>query len=167
MTRVQLELLTDANMYLFIEQGIRGGVSQISHRFATANNPDVPGYDPTKEISYIRYWDANNLYGWAMSQYLPHGGFCWGKPEDFNKAIIENLEDESSTGYIFEVDLGYPKVLHKLHNEYPLAPERITVTEEMLSDYAKSLLHKRFKGTPKLIPNLQPKKKITLCTTEI
>lgn len=75
MTDLELELFMDPNMFLFIEQSVRGGVSHISHRFATANNKDAPNCNKDEDKSHIMYWDANNLYGWATSQYMPHGGF--------------------------------------------------------------------------------------------
>ena len=74
---VELELLTDYDQHLFIEKGMRGGISMVSKRHARANNPAVEGYDPEKPNSHILYLDANNLYGWAMSQALPTGDFCW------------------------------------------------------------------------------------------
>ena len=86
-TKVELELLTERNaqMYLFIESAIRGGVSMIAHRHAVANNGI--GCDVTKPVSYLAYWDANNLYGWAMCQSLPTGGFRW----------LDEVEAESFT----------------------------------------------------------------------
>ena len=74
-TRVELELLTDYDQHLFIEKGMRVGISMASKRHAKANNPLVHGYDPEKPSSHILYLDANNLYGWAMSQSLPTGAF--------------------------------------------------------------------------------------------
>ena len=76
-TGVELELLTDHEMHLFVERGIRGGISMVSKRHAKANNPLVTDYDPSKPNSYIMYLDANNLYGWAMSKPLPKSGFKW------------------------------------------------------------------------------------------
>ena len=75
MTGVELELFTDIDMHLFIENSIRGGVSMISHRYASANHPGVRSYDPQKDLMHLIYLDANNLYGYAMSQYLPVNGF--------------------------------------------------------------------------------------------
>ena len=74
-TGVLLELITDYAQHLFIEKGMRGGISMVSKRHARANNPAVEGYNPEKSNSHILYLDANNLYGWAMSQLLPTGGF--------------------------------------------------------------------------------------------
>ena len=77
-TGIRLELLIDPDMLLMFELGIRGGITQVVHRYATANNPYMGDkFDPSEEISYLQYQDANNLYGWAMSQSLPTGGFRW------------------------------------------------------------------------------------------
>lgn len=86
MTNVKLELLTDIDMYLFVEQGLRGGISTISNHYARANNPYLPGYNNTEPNSYITYLDANNLYGWAMSQALPTCGFRWMNEDEIKKA---------------------------------------------------------------------------------
>jgi hypothetical protein len=103
-------------MYLFIEEGLCGGISMISNRFSKANNPYVPDYDPDEDSSYIMYLDANNLYGWAMSQPLPTGEFDWLNEEEISNLDITQIPDDSDEGYIFEVDLKYPKELHDLHN---------------------------------------------------
>ena len=91
-----------------------------SKRHAKANNPGVPGYDPSEEHNHIMYDDANNLYGWAMSQPLPYSGFKW----------VDKPPTEPGKGCILEVDLEYPVELHELHNDYPLAPERLKVKKE-------------------------------------
>ncbi|GBN67380.1 hypothetical protein AVEN_149573-1 [Araneus ventricosus] len=159
MTGVELELLTDIDMHLFIEKGIRGGVAMISHRFASANNPYLPTYDPDTPNSYIMYWDANNLYGWAMSQNLPTHDFSWTE----ENVDYLNIPDDSDVGYILEVDLEYPSELHHLHNCYPLAPEKVLVSPSEYSDYTKELLYKlnlsKSKPSEKLIPNLRNKEK--------
>ena len=90
--------------HLFIEAGIRGGVSIITHRYAKANVPGLDGYDESKPNEHLIYWDANNLYGWAMSQHLPTGNFKWmNDVDDFD---VQQINDESAVGYILEVDLG-------------------------------------------------------------
>ena len=137
-TGVELELLSDIDMLLMIEKGIRGGVSMISNRYGKANNKYMGESFNEKEPSkYIQYLDANNLYGWAMSKPLPTHGFKWMK--------VDELKTWELHPCILEVDLEYPKNLHDLHNDYPLAPEQIMVNK-----------------TSKLIPNLGDKKKYVL-----
>ena len=119
---VELELLTDYDMHLFIEKGIRGGISMVSKCHARANNPRVEGYYPAKSKSHIMYLDANNLYGWAMSQALPTGAFRWVEGCNRLAASIADHPANSLEGYILEVDLEYPTELHDAHNAYPLAP---------------------------------------------
>ena len=159
MTEVELELLTDVDMHLFVESGIRGGVSMISGRHAVANNTYVPDYDSTRPTTHITYLDANNLYGCAMSMPLPISDFRWLSREEIDALDIAALPADSKTGYILEVDLEYPQHLHDLHSDYPLAPERLHVTEEMLSPYSRHL-HDQLdigRSTSKLVPNLQHK----------
>ena len=161
-SNVTLELLTDPDMHLMIEKGLRGGISTITHRHAKANNKYLSSYDPAKEGSYIVYLDANNLYGWAMSQYLPTGGFRWLDEEEVNDLDVDNIPEDGSKGYILEVDLEYPEELHGAHDQYPLAPEKILVTDDMLSSYSKRFKDKFDMGSskvPKLIPNLMDKTK--------
>ena len=163
MTDVRLDLLTDVDMLYFIEKGTRGGISTITHRYAHANNKYMKNYDSQKESSHIIYLDANNLYGWAMIQKLPTGDFRWIKsPEYIN---LDSYDENSSKGLILEVSLEYPKELHSLHNDYPLAPEKITVGEEMLSDYCQMIKSNEGIKTGqmgKLIPNLRDKEKYVL-----
>jgi len=118
-TKVELELLTDTDMHLFMEKGLRGGVCMASKRFAKANNPQCSEYNSTKPNSWIMYLDANNLYGWAMKQLLPVGGFQWVNPE---QGEVLTTPDDAPEGYVLEVDLDYPEHLHNVHNDYPLAP---------------------------------------------
>ena len=161
-SKVNLELLTDIDMYLMIEKGIRGGISTISNRYSVANNTYMSSYDPQKESKYIMYLDANNLYGWAMSEYLPVDGFRWLSEDECQKCSVNSIPNESPKGYILEVDLDYPKELHDLHNDYPLAPESIVVEDDVLSAHSKQLREKFKMGsskTPKLVPNLNDKTK--------
>ena len=104
MTGVEMDLLTDMDMHLFIEEGIRGGVSMISHRYAKANVPELDDYDPTKPNEYLMYLDANNLYGWAMSQALPTSDFKW--EENVDNFDVSAVPADNHRGYILEVDLG-------------------------------------------------------------
>ncbi|MEN0016512.1 MAG: DNA polymerase, partial [Bacteroidota bacterium] len=153
MTKPALDLLTDYDKHLFIEQGIRGGVCGPSVRYARANNPMVKDYDPSRPNEWIYYLDANNLYGWAMSQPLPVRDFEWviGEWSDFDVAV------DSPKGYILEVDLEYPKKLHDLHNDFPMAPENGEIPFEMLSPYQKEMMP-NYKPHRKLIMSLLPKK---------
>ncbi len=118
-TKIRLDLISDPDMYLMIEEGIRGGVSTIMKRYAVANQWYLSDHDPTKEDIYIEYLDANNLYGWAMSQPLPTHGFRW--------IADDKLTNWANNPCILEVDLEYPTELHHKHNEYPLAPKRLTI----------------------------------------
>ena len=160
MTGVKLDLFTDPDMHLFVENNIRGGVSVISNRHAKANNSYTEdGLDTTRDTSYICYLDANNLYGYAMSQPLPTGNFRFLSPKEIDELNVANVPDDNPTGYILEVDLEYPPSLHELHNHYPLAPEKVTITEEMLSPYAKSFSNHHHISVEKLVPNLNDKTK--------
>ena len=137
-TEVKLELLSDMDMLLMVERCIRGGVSMISNRYGKANNKYMGDKFNASELSkYIAYLDANNLYGWAMSKPLPTHGFKWMK--------VKELETWELHSCILKVELEYPKSLHDLHSDYPLAPEQIEVNK-----------------VPKLIPNLGDKKKYIL-----
>ena len=125
-------------MYLFIE---RGGISTEMQRYAKANNPYLHDHHPDKETSYILYLDANNLYGWAMSQPLPVGNFRRMRKMPTEKQIM-SWQVKRKTGLILEVDLEYPQELHDKHNSYPLAPETIQVPEDWYSPYQKELARK-------------------------
>ena len=134
-SRVKLELLTDPDMLLMFEKGIRGGISMISNRFGQANNKFMgKKFDPSQPSKYLAYLDANNLYGWAMMKPLPVGDFKWMEERE-----LEHWEDFPC---ILEVDLDYPKDLHDLHNDYPIAPERLKI-----------------KNVEKLLPNLWDKRR--------
>ena len=111
------------------------------------------------------YLDANNLYGWAMSQYLPTDGFKWLSQKSIDRLDIRNYDEESEKGLILEVDLEYPQELHDIHNSYPLAPEQIKVNKDMLSNYCKQIAEKYQISTglvTKLIPTLNNKEKYVL-----
>ena len=138
-TGVELDLFTDLEMHLFVERGMRGGISMVSKRYAKANNPLVTDYDPSKPNKYIMYLDANNLYGWAMSKPLPKRDFKWKRVMPTEEDIIEKKEN-AKNGWILEVDLEYPAELHEQHNSYPLAPEKKVVKKECMSDYQKRLM---------------------------
>ena len=165
MTDIKLELMTDKDMFQFIEKGMRGGISYIANRYGKANNKYMKTYDEKAPSKYIMYLDANNLYGWAMSQYLPTGGFKWLSEKQIDKLDLARYRKDSTKGLILEVDLTYPKELHHLHNDYPLAPEKVKVTENMLSGYCKNIAKKYKISTGlvhKLIPTLSNKEKYVL-----
>ena len=92
----------------------------------------MKNYDKNTESSYLEYLDANNLYGWAMSQKLPVDGFKWIEKDDiskFDEKFIKNYDENSDKGYILEVDVEYPKSLHKLHSDLPFLPERMKINK--------------------------------------
>ena len=107
-TNIELELLTDYDMLLMVEEGIRGGICHFIHRYAKANNKYMKNYNHNEESSYIQYLDANNLYGWAMSKKLPVNGFKWTDNNITNEEFIKNYNENDKKGYIFEVDIKYP-----------------------------------------------------------
>ena len=124
-TGVELELLIDIDMSLMIEKGIRGGICYVIHRYANGNNKYVKNYDKNIDSSYLMYLDANNLYGWAMSQKLPINGFNRVKKlSKFDKDFIKKYDENSNKGYILEVDVEYPKNVFNLHSDLPFLPER-------------------------------------------
>ena len=138
-TGVELKLLTDVEMHLFVERGMRRGISMVSNRYAKANNPLVRDCDPSKPNKNIMYLDANNLYGWTMSKPLPKRDFKWKRIMPTEEDIIKKKEN-SKNRWILEVDLEYSAELHEQHNSYPLAPEKKVVKKECMSDYQKRLM---------------------------
>lgn len=143
-TNVELELLSDLKMINFVNKGIRGGLSQCSHRLARANNQHMDGYNDKEESSYLIYLDVNNLYGWAMTHHLPIDEFEWMSPESYETndkyEQFMSIPDDSYHGYILEVDLDYPEALHEKHNDLPFCPDK-----------------KDFGATTKLCATLEPK----------
>ena len=154
MTDIKLEKISDIGKYLYIKKGLRGGISDIAKRYAKANNKYLNDYDP-KKPSTSTYLDMNNLYGCAISEYLPYEGFRWLK--NIDKFDMMSINDKSPIGYFLEVDHEYPDELHELHNDFPLAPEKLTVSGDMLSKYCKKIADKyeiKVGDVKKLIPNL-------------
>uniref|UniRef100_UPI00358EF955 uncharacterized protein n=1 Tax=Myxine glutinosa TaxID=7769 RepID=UPI00358EF955 len=129
MTKQNLELISDVDMLLMLEKAKRGGISQVcSKRYAKANNKYLPNYDAKEDSSYLMYYDANNLYGWTMSQSLPYRKLKWVKEKDYEK-VLQDIEistqgklDKAKVGYYFEVYLKYPEELHNKHKDLPYAP---------------------------------------------
>ena len=142
---MRLKLLLDPDMLLMFERGIRGGVTQSVHRWAAANNPYIGSeYDRGKPTKYLQYLNANNLYGWAMSQPLPTGGFRWVKFRDDRspKTTVEELVTKKDYGYLLEVDVKYPEKLHDYQNDLPFMCGKMKIN-----------------GVEKLVPNLYYKRK--------
>ena len=138
-----------------IEKGLRAGISYIAKRYAKANNKCMNDYDPEKPPTFITYPDMNNLYGWAMSEYLPYDEFEW--LENIDELDINSINKKSDTGYFFEVDLEYLDNLHELHNDFPLAPEKLAVSSNMLLRYCRKIADKyqiKVGDVKKLIPKL-------------
>lgn len=122
-------------------------------------------YNLDEESKYIMYLDANNIYGWAMSQYMPHSGFKFLSEKEINNTDLNKYKNDSNKGLILEVDLEYPEKLHYSHNDYPLAAEKIKVNKDMLSEYAKIIADKyniTIGQVYKLIPTLNNKEKYVL-----
>ena len=124
-TGIRLDLILDPDMLLMVERGIRGEITQLVHRWAQANNPYMCSeYDPSHPTRYLQYLDANNLYGWAMSQPLLTGGFHWA---DVNPDEIEELAKCNDQGYLLEVDVAYPRELHDYDNDLPFMCGRMNI----------------------------------------
>ena len=164
LTGIEIDLVYDQEMYEMIEAGLRGGMTQTTCKKVEANNKYMGSdCDKNKASSYINYLDANNLYGLSMIQKLPYRNLKWD-----DKRTEEDIinYDNGRTGYILEVDLEYPKELHDLHNDYPLAPEVMNVKANMLSEKQVEI-YKLINGskepkdekTKKLILNLNDKSK--------
>ena len=147
-TGIRLELLLDPDMLLMFERGIRGGITQSVHKWAAANNPYMGSeYDPSCPTKYLQYLDANNLYGWAMCQPLPTGGFHWVEFDESKdlKWIVNELPKRKDRGYLLEVDVAYPRKLHDYHNDLPFMCRKMKIN-----------------GVNKLVPNLYYKRKYVI-----
>ena len=128
MTGIQLEKVSNIDVYLFLEKGMRGGVSYISKR-----------YSKSDENTDIMYWDANNLYRWVMIQNLPYCCFKLLGEKEVNDFNLDSIGSNSVVGYILEVDLEYCKELHDSHSDYPLCSKKLEVNYDMLSGYCKDI----------------------------
>ena len=127
-TGVKLELLTD--MLLMVEKGISGGICHAIYSYVKANNNYMKDYDKNIKSSCLMYLDANNLYGWGMSQTLHVNGFKWKKNTiKFNEEFMKNYDKDSNKGYIVEVDVEYHKNLYNLLSDLPFLPERMKVNK--------------------------------------
>ena len=115
-------------MLMIVEKGIKGGICHAIHRYAKANNKYVKNYNKSIKSSCLIYLNANNLYGQAMFQKLRADGFKWKKNvSKFDEGFIKNYDEDSNKGYIFEVDVKYPKNLHNLHRDLPYLSKRMKI----------------------------------------
>ena len=128
-SRVKLELLTDPDMLLMVESGIRGGICEAKLHYPELN-VYMKHHDESNKSSYLQYYDANSLYTWAMTQKLLVDGFKFKKNIlKFTKDFITNYDEDSDKRYILEVDLEYLKKLHDLHSDLLLLPERMKINK--------------------------------------
>ena len=174
MTGVKIELLTDISMVLIIENTIRGGLTQVVRKYAVANNKYLPEYDKNRLSSYLQYLDANNLYGYAMIRKLPLNNFKWSGPNKFTSEFIKNFdENKSNKGYLLEVDIEYPKKVHKEHEGLPFLLEQRKPLEKMyehkVTDQIKKFHYKVYRQfnithefENKLIATIQDKQRHAL-----
>ena len=149
MTRKKLQKIHDVNIHIFIEKGMRGGISYISKRHSKIH-----------DNKFIMYWDANNFYGWAMNQPLPYCDFNFLTKKETSEFCLNSISENSSIGYILEVDLEYCKKLHDIHSDYPLAPEKRKISSDMLSKYCSDIANKygiKVGRVNKLVPNQRDK----------
>ena len=130
---------------------MRGGISYVNNGYSKANNKYCPDYDKNKPENFIFYLDLNYLCGSEMSEYLPYANFQQFKNIDKIKQKLMNIKSNSSTGYILEEDLEYPQeLLHDVHNDYSLAPEKINIPKEFLSDYSVEIAYAHNISTEKV-----------------
>ena len=146
-TKVELELFSDINMYNVVELNIRGGVSCISKRYARANNPYMKEeYDSSQPISYLIDLDMNSLYGLAMMETLPIGKFRWLTSDEIATKLtlkkIKQLNPKGKYGYFIECDLTIPNELHDYMNDFPMAPQKMKVTKQMMSPYRQKMYNR-------------------------
>ena len=129
-TGVKLALITDINMLLMIESGMRGGVCHVIRSYAEASNKYMNNYDENKQSSFLSYLDTNNLYGCPMMKKLPVGGFKWVKNvSKIDEEFIKNYDENSDIGYFLKIDVEYPKELHDLHSDLPFLPEKMKINK--------------------------------------
>jgi len=137
-TGVSLQNMTDLQVLDIMERQKKGGLTFVgAQRHVKANNKYMENYDSNKESNYIMYLDANNLYGWAMSQFLPYDDVKINKEITIDEIL--NTSDENETGYVIECDLHFPSHIHEKLKQFPPAPENIVPEDEWLSDYQKEI----------------------------
>jgi len=158
-TDIKLDLISDLSMLNMIEKQKKGGLCFVgSKRHVKANNKYLENFNPEEPSNYIMYWDANNLYGWAMSQFLPYKDLRYS-----NETLEEILEtdDRADEGYIVECDLSFPEELHDKFKEYPPCPENIipkiewfSKTQLKIGEDLKHIKDGKYHGSNKLVPHL-------------
>ena len=155
MAGIKLQKIHDVDMHLFIEKGMRGGISHISKRHGKVD----------EDNKFIMYWDVNNLYGWAMNQPLPYCDFNFLTNKEISEFCSNSISENSPIGYTLEVDLEYCKKLHDSLGDYPLAPEKLEISSNMLSKHCSDIANKygiKVGGVNKLVPHLRDKIKYVL-----
>ena len=137
LTKVELELLTDMDMLLMFEKGIRGGISQAIHKYVKVNNKYMKSYNKNITSSYLQYFDANNLHGWAICKKLPIGGFKWSNPNKYTEEVIKSYDKNGNYAVLPEVDIEYPKELHKSHCDLPFLCDRkkLNKTNKLITSF--------------------------------
>ena len=135
-------------MLLMVEEGIRGGICHSIHRHAKANNKYMENYNKNEESLHIQYLDANDLYGWAMSQKLPVNNLKWVKDTSkINEEFIKNYNENNKKGYILEVDVKYLKKVHDSHSDLPFLPKRMKIDKckKLVCSLQKKKIHRTYK----------------------
>ena len=140
MTGIELELISHAKMHVRIGKGMRGGIPYMAKRYIRADSKYMTDYKISEESKFIMY--ANNLYGWSMRIYLPYGGFKWLSQKEIDNFDVNSISENIPIGYISEADLEYPNELRELQNDYPLAPEQLEISNDMLSKYCSDFAKK-------------------------
>ena len=124
----ELDILTDIDMLLIVEKGLKGGICHSIYRYAKANNKYIKYFDKNREPSYLQYWDVNSLYDWLMSQKLPVNNSEWIQDtSQSNEDFIKNHNEETDEGYFLEADVKYLEKLHEVHNDLSFLPERMKI----------------------------------------
>jgi hypothetical protein len=145
------------DMLNMIKSSMRGGISVITHRYSEANNKYMKNYNPDEDDYHNIYLDANNLYGAAMSKYIPLGHYKWNDKISLNKIL--STKNNNYIGYIVEVDLEIPIELHDYFNDYPLAVENTSYEPSPYMKEVAEKLNVKQSKVNKLIPNLYNKTK--------
>jgi hypothetical protein len=136
-TEIELDLIYDLKILNIIERMKRGGLCFVgSKRHVKANNKYIDDFDPKKPSDYLMYWDANNLYGWAMSQSLPYKDLEFEEHKKLEKVL--ETADDAEIGYIVECDISFPVELHDKFKEFPPCPEDLLPELDWFSDYQKN-----------------------------